>query len=169
MRILITGLTAFVIWGIFSTWLYVDILKPGLKKPVIQAVQPQPANSVADSLAEIYALMPKDLLICFDFNKAKFDADPQIVAGLSEFRSWLDKYPGSKLLITGYTDLVGTPEYNHDLGLKRAEVVQKYLESIGFPASRMIITSKGENDPIADYITPEGRAKNRRTQISIEK
>jgi OmpA-OmpF porin, OOP family len=169
MKILFTGFVAFVIWSFFSTWLFVDILRPNLKKPVAVQTIPEPTNNVADSLAKIYALMPKDVMIPFEFDKARFTPEPQLETNLVEFKSWLDKYPGSMLLVTGYTDLVGTPEYNQALGLERAEVVQKYLESKGFPATSMIVSSKGEEDPVAGYITAEERAKNRRTVISIKK
>ena len=130
---------------------------------------PEATNDVADSLAKINALMPKDLVIWHDFDKAVLTADPQMDASLAEFKNWLDKYPGSMLLVTGHTDLVGTPEYNQALGLERARVTQKFLEDKGFPESRMIISSKGEEEPVAGYITDDERAKNRRTVISIKK
>jgi len=47
--------------------------------------------------------------------------------------------------------------------------VKKFLEEKGFPATRMVADSKGEDDPVAGYITPEERAKNRRAVISIKK
>ena len=169
MKILFTGFVAFVIWSFFSTWLFVDILRPSLKKPVVVQTIPEATTNVADSLAKIYALMPKDVMIPYEFDKIKFTPDPGLETSLTEFKGWLDKYPGSMLLVTGYTDLVGTPEYNQALGLERAKAVQKYLESKGFPASKMIVSSKGEEDPVAGYITAEGRAKNRRTVISIKK
>ncbi len=169
MKILFTGFVAFVIWSFFSTWLFVDILRPSLRKPEAVQIIPETTNNVADSLARIYALMPKDLVIPYGFDKAKFTPDPQLEASLPEFKSWLDKYPGSMMLVTGYTDLVGTPEYNQALGLERAQAVQKYLESKGLPSSRMIVTSRGEEDPVAGYITAEERAKNRRTVIAIKK
>lgn len=169
MRILITGLIVFVIWSFFSTWLYTDVLRHAARKPVTVQTIPEPQNNVADSLAKIYALMPKDLMICFGFDKAKLTPDPQFETGLVEFKSWLDKYPGSTLLVTGYTDLVGENDYNQKLGLERARAMQEYLESKGFPAARMIVSSKGEEDPVAGYITSEERAKNRRTVISIKK
>lgn len=168
MRILTIGSIVFVIWASFSTWLFVDFLKPALKRPVPVAAQPVDTNSVADSLAKIYALMPKDLVIWHDFDKARLTPDAPMEASLSAFKEWLDKYPGSTLLVTGYTDLVGTPEYNQALGLERARAAQKFLESKGFPSSRMIVSSKGEEEPIAGYITDDERAKNRRTVISIK-
>lgn len=169
MRILTIGAVIFVIWAFFSTWLFVDVLKPALKKPLETVAVPVTTNNVADSLAKIYALMPKDLVIWYDFNKARLIPDPQMETSLAEFKNWLDKYPESMLTVTGHTDLVGTPEYNKALGLERAQSAQKYLESKGFPVSRMIVSSKGEEEPAAGYITAEGRAKNRRTVISIKK
>jgi len=169
MRILITGAVIFAIWAFFSTWLFVDVLKPALKKPVVTVTVPEATNSVADSLAKIYSLMPKDLVIWYDFDKARLITDPKMEASLTEFKSWLDKYPESMLTVTGYTDLVGTPEYNKALGLDRAQAAQKYLEDKGFQTSRMIVSSKGEEDPVAGYITADERAKNRRTVISLKK
>jgi outer membrane protein OmpA-like peptidoglycan-associated protein len=169
MKILTIGSVIFVIWAFFSTWLFVDVLKPALKKTVPVVTVPEATNNVADSLAKIYALMPKDLVIWHDFDKARLIADPQMEANLAEFKSWLDKYPESMLLVTGHTDLVGTPEYNQALGLERARAAQKFLEIKGFPASRMIVASKGEEEPAAGYITADERAKNRRTVISIKK
>jgi outer membrane protein OmpA-like peptidoglycan-associated protein len=169
MRIILTGSVIFVIWAFFSTWLFVDVLKPALKKPVPEIIVPKPTDTVADSLAKVYALMPKDLMIWHDFDKARPITDPQTESRLAEFKSWLDKYPESILQVTGYSDLVGTPEYNKALGLERAKAVQKFLEDKGFTASRMIVSSKGEEDQVAGYITAEERAKNRRTVISIKK
>ena len=169
MRILITGFVVFVIWSFFSTWLYVDVLKPKMREPVAVPTMPMATSDVSDSLAKLDALMPKLLMISFEFDNTKFIADPQIETRLAEFKGWLDKYPGSMLSVTGHTDLVGTPEYNLTLGMKRAVVVQKYLESKGFSTERIIPGSKGEEQPVADYLTPEGRARNRRTEISIKK
>ena len=169
MRILTIGSIVFIIWAFFSTWLFVDFLKPALRRPVPVAAQPVATNNAADSLAKIYALMPKDLVIWHDFDKARITPDAPMEANLAAFKEWLDKYPGSTLLVTGYTDLVGTPEYNQALGLERALAAQKFLESKGFPSSRMIVSSKGEEEPIAGYITDDERAKNRRTVISIKK
>ncbi len=168
MRILITGAAAFVIWCFISAWLYNDKLLPVLNKSVPVAVSPESRNNVADSLMKLKALMPADLLIYFEFNDAKFKPDPQFESNLAPFKAWLDKYPGSKLCITGNTDLVGTTEFNQTLGLKRAEVVTKYIEGLGIPASRIITESAGESKPAAEYITREGRAKNRRTEITIK-
>jgi OmpA-OmpF porin, OOP family len=168
MRILITGFVLFVIWCFVSAWLYNDKLLPAMKKPVTVQTVPEKQTREADSLMQLKASMPKNLLIYFEFNDAKFKPDPQTDNRISEFKAWLDKYPQSMLSVTGHTDLVGKPEYNFKLALKRAQVVGKYVESKGINASRMVTESKGSTEPAADYLTAEGRAKNRRTEISIK-
>ncbi|HAM10220.1 MAG: hypothetical protein A2X05_05140 [Bacteroidetes bacterium GWE2_41_25] len=168
MRILVTGFIAFVIWCFISAWLFNDILLPVIKKPVPMQTIPEPQSNTADSLAQLKASMPATLLIYFEFNDYRFKPDPQTDNSVGAFKGWLEKYPTSVLSVTGHTDLVGEPQYNEDLGLKRARDVAKYLESLGIAGSKMIIESKGETEPAAGYITAEGRAKNRRTEISIK-
>lgn len=168
MRIIITGFVVFVIWCFISAWLYNDKLLPAMKKPVTVQTIPESQTNAADSLMKLKESMPKDLLIYFEFNDVKFKTDPQTNIRMAEFKTCLDKYSRSMLSVTGNTDLVGTTEYNKALGLKRALVVGKYLEEKGINSGRIIIESQGESNPIADYLTQEGRAKNRRTEISIK-
>jgi outer membrane protein OmpA-like peptidoglycan-associated protein len=168
MRILITGFVVFVIWCFISAWLFNDILLPATKKPVPVLTIPDSQTNEADSLMKLKASMPKKLLIYFEFNDSEFKPDPQIDIRIADFKAWLDKYPASGLSVTGFSDLVGTTEFNLALGLKRARVVSKYIESRGINAGKMLTETRGENDPIGDYLSAEGRAKNRRTEISIK-
>lgn len=168
MKIFIIGFIAFIIWCIFSAWIYNDHLLPGLRKPAPVVTVPDAGAREADSLMKLKAMMPKELTIYFEFNDAKLKADPQYDNRIAEFKAWLDKYPTHKLSVAGHTDLVGTPEYNRDLGLKRAQVAGKYIEGQGITSGRMIIESAGESQPAAGYITGEERAKNRRTVITIK-
>lgn len=168
MRILITGFVVFVIWCFFSSWLYNDILLPVMKRPVPVLATPENQTNVADSLAKLKAMMPGDLLIYFEFNSSKFKPDPQYDNSIAAFKTCLDKYPGSMLSVTGYTDIVGTNDFNMALGLKRAHVVGKYLEDHGITTDRILAGSHGRETSAADYITSDGRAKSRRTEISIK-
>ena len=168
MRILITGFVLFVIWCFFSAWIYNDKLVPAMKKSVPIKTALKPLTNEADSLMKLKASMPGNLVIYFEFNKTKFKPDLQTDNSIVPFKVWLDKYPGSMLTVTGHTDLVGTTNYNFELGLKRAQIVEKYLENQGINASKMVTESKGKTEPAADYLTEEGRAKNRRTEISIK-
>jgi len=168
MRIIVIGLVAFVIWCFVSAWLYNDKLLPVLRKPVAVVTTPESKTNVADSLMKLKALMPKDLLIYFEFNDSKFKPDPQTGSSIAPFKAWLDKHPTSVLSVSGHTDLVGTPEYNRELGMKRARVVTDYLVSQGINANRIKTESMGETRPATGYITSEERAKNRRTEITIK-
>ncbi|MGA1977630.1 MAG: OmpA family protein [Bacteroidales bacterium] len=168
MRILITGCVAFVIWCFFSSWLYNDILLPVMRKPVPVVTAPENQSASADSLARLKASMPKELSIYFEFNGTKFKPDPQYDSDIAAFKAWLNKYPASMISVTGYTDLVGTEDFNNALGLKRAHVVGKYLEDNGITTDRIIAESRGKDTQARDYITCDGRAKSRRTEISIK-
>jgi outer membrane protein OmpA-like peptidoglycan-associated protein len=168
MRILITGFVLLVIWCFFSAWLYNDMLLPAMKKSVPIQTIPKTLTNEPDSLMKLKSSMPKNLLIYFDFDKTKFKPNPQTDNSIAPFKGWLDKYSGSMLSVTGHTDLVGTTKYNFELGLKRAQIIEKYLENQGINVNRIITESKGKTEPTADYLTKEGRAKNRRTEISIK-
>ncbi|MCW8931749.1 MAG: OmpA family protein [Gammaproteobacteria bacterium] len=69
--------------------------------------------------------------------------------------------------VTGHTDSTGPAEYNEGLSMRRADAVVNYLRSIGVTAN-LVPYGAGENDPIADNSTKEGRAENRRVVIDID-
>ena len=169
MRVLITGFIVLVIWSFFSMWLYVDVLRPAVKTQAVVQPATESQSKEADSLMKIYASMPENLMIYFEFDQAKFKADPQTDSRIESFKAWMDKHPEAVLSITGHTDFIGSPEYNQALGLERAQTTEKYLETKGIPTNKMVVSSRGEEQPIASHITSEGRAKNRRTVITIKK
>lgn len=172
MKILITGITVFVIWSAFSTWLYIDKIRPAMIEPVAPvAVQtiPEKHEIAADSLTKTDVIMPESFMVYFDFDRFQFNPDQKTDNSAADCKSWLEKNPGSTLIITGHTDLAGTDAYNQALGLKRAQAIQQYLEGKGIPAARIVASSKGESQPVGDNKTPEGRASNRRGEISVNK
>jgi OmpA-OmpF porin, OOP family len=167
MKILVAGFAVFVIWCVLSAWVYNDKLRPVMSAPEPITAIPE-KTTAADSLAKIYASMPKKLSVYFEFSKTDFNSDQQQDSRIADFKAWLDKYPKSMLYVSGHTDLIGNEAYNQDLGLKRASVVGRYIQEKGIGIDRMLIESKGESEPAGDYLTSEGRAKNRRTEISIK-
>ena len=70
--------------------------------------------------------------------------------------------------ITGYTDNVGTPAYNKELGKERAQSVQNYLTSLGISGHHIRTMSMGEADPAACNSTEEGRMQNRRAVVEFK-
>ena len=106
------------------------------------------------------------LQVLFDFDKTTFDeAD---LRELQKAVGFVKKYRGAKIRIDGYTDSTGTKEYNMKLSERRAAAVMDYLiKEAGISRSNITAVGHGEADPVADNKTPEGRAKNRRVEISI--
>ncbi|HIF9535339.1 TPA: OmpA family protein [Photobacterium damselae] len=72
------------------------------------------------------------------------------------------------IYITGYTDSSGSAHYNQKLSQKRAQAVKDYLVEQGVASARIIATGKGESNPIASNATAEGRAQNRRVDVSFD-
>jgi outer membrane protein OmpA-like peptidoglycan-associated protein len=87
-------------------------------------------------------------------------------AELKRLAEIMKKYQGSKWRIEGHTDSQGSSEFNKKLSQERADAVKKYLISLGIKAENLIAEGMGENYPIADNKTEEGRQKNRRVVIT---
>ena len=71
------------------------------------------------------------------------------------------------ITLEGHTDSNGTEDYNMRLSKNRVEAVKKFFVMYGVEESRISISYYGESKPIADNLTSNGRAKNRRVIISV--
>ncbi len=91
------------------------------------------------------------------------------LASLNELAQLLIKHDDWKLHITGHTDDVGGAEENLKLSERRAKAVELYFVEEGVPASKFIMEWHGEERPIADNETAEGRQANRRVEMKIVK
>ena len=87
---------------------------------------------------------------------------------LSELAAEFEKCPASSVDILGHTDSVGNEAYNMQLSQRRAAAVTRYLSSKGVDVSRITSIGRGEEAPIADNATKEGRAKNRRIEFKVK-
>lgn len=79
----------------------------------------------------------------------------------------LKKNPSYKLDIKGYTDTDGDENMNLRLSDSRAKIVKKYLTKRGISDKRLFTKGYGEQNPIADYNTEAGKAKNRRVELIL--
>jgi len=77
----------------------------------------------------------------------------------------LKSKPGLKLSIEGHTDNQGAPASNKVLSHNRAKAVIKAVTEAGIKAARMSPMGWGQEKPVADNRTEDGRAKNRRVEI----
>ncbi len=86
---------------------------------------------------------------------------------LSTFAANLGKYPNTNILIVGYTDSQGKPDYNLSLSARRAAAARDYLVSQGVSAARLQTAGRGETEPVATNDTDAGRQANRRVEVAI--
>ncbi|MBL4753373.1 MAG: OmpA family protein, partial [Flavobacteriales bacterium] len=110
-----------------------------------------------------------NILFEFDRSNIKKESFPE----LDKLVALLRAKPNIRAEISGHTDHKGPASYNQLLSEKRSAAVVKYLVSKGISSSRLIVKGYGESRPIASNTfpdgrdNPEGREKNRRTEIRI--
>ena len=119
--------------------------------------------SVTNTGEYLIVNMPQDLLFAVDSASVR----PDLRADLSTVASSLLRYPNSRIEVIGHTDNTGSAAYNQDLSQRRAVAVASVLRENGVPSNRIVAVGRGEDQPIASNLTPEGRAKNRRVEIII--
>jgi len=100
----------------------------------------------------------------FEFNSAQLK--PAAYPELDKLLIEMKKYPLSRWRIEGYTDNVGAEAGNLKISQMRAEAVLNYFVSRGIPKVRFEVVGMGSKYPVADNKTPQGRAKNRRVEIT---
>ncbi|WP_170471320.1 OmpA family protein [Ruegeria profundi] len=113
-----------------------------------------------------------DRLIVTVPNDITFDTDsatvrPALRADLVRVGQNLVNYPNSNVQIIGHTDSDGEASYNQGLSERRANAVADVLQANGVNYSRIVTIGRGEDNPVASNLTPEGKSQNRRVEIVI--
>jgi len=103
--------------------------------------------------------------VLFDFNK--YTLKPEARERLAKISGIVLAYPDLKLDIEGFTDSIGSDEYNQELSEKRAESVRGYLVSSGVKPDSVSATGLGKANPVADNSTAAGRKLNRRVEMIV--
>jgi outer membrane protein OmpA-like peptidoglycan-associated protein len=103
--------------------------------------------------------------VLFDFNK--YTLKPEARERLAKISGIVLAYPDLKLEIEGYTDAIGSEEYNQTLSEKRADSVRGYLVSSGVVPDHVSATGLGKANPVADNATASGRKLNRRVEMVV--
>ena len=123
---------------------------------------------LASFLADGSQTAPKTFVfdhLNFEANSTQLTADSQgTVTSLSQI---LKAYPNAQVQLSGYTDHTGAPDANQKLSLDRANAVKQTLVNSGIAADRMATTGYGQDRPIASNDTEEGRAQNRRLELTV--
>jgi outer membrane protein OmpA-like peptidoglycan-associated protein len=103
--------------------------------------------------------------VLFDFNK--YTLKPEAREKLAKVSGILLAYPGLKLQVEGYTDNIGSDEYNQKLSEERAGGVREYLVSQSVSDANVTAKGYGKSQPVADNSTNQGRAQNRRVELVV--
>jgi len=101
------------------------------------------------------------------FDTGRYTLKPDANIKLAKIATILELYPGLKVQVEGYTDSVGSDDYNLKLSQNRANAVHDFLIQNGVPAANATAEGFGKADPVADNSTAAGRAQNRRVNLVV--
>jgi len=112
---------------------------------------------------QIRLIMPGN--ITFATNQAQVQTDFKPV--LNSVVTVLREFEKTIVEVQGYTDSTGTWQFNMTLSENRAQQVANYLETGGIIQQRLVVTGKGPSNPVASNSNAQGRAQNRRVEITL--
>ncbi|MBQ6989348.1 MAG: OmpA family protein, partial [Alistipes sp.] len=90
---------------------------------------------------------------------------PESMGEINRIVQLMTENPDLKFSVEGHTDSTGKPESNQTLSEQRSKAIVDKLVELGIAKERLAAVGKGQNSPIADNNTDEGRAKNRRVEF----
>jgi outer membrane protein OmpA-like peptidoglycan-associated protein len=101
------------------------------------------------------------------FTSGQADLKAAAVGNLEKLIAFLNEYPKRTVTIEGYTDSIGSLNYNQRLSQRRADSVKTYLVGQGIGSMRLVASGKGEAAPVAGNESADGRQQNRRVEVII--
>ena len=119
--------------------------------------------SVTRNGDEIILNMPGDIT----FKSGSADLSSDFYAVLNSVAKVLNKYDKTIISVVGFTDNTGKAQTNLALSEKRAQSVASYLQNQKVKSERFVVEGLGASEFIASNATAEGRAQNRRVEISL--
>ncbi len=141
-----------------------------LRMPVLDAIRswvpPPPPPEPQPKPKPVPKIVRLDSMSLFDSGKSvlKAGSTKMLVNSLVGVKA----KPGWLIVVAGHTDNTGTPQLNQPLSLKRAAAVRDWMRDTGdLPESCFAVQGYGESRPVATNDTADGRALNRRVEISL--
>lgn len=148
-----------------EAWIALEVFNEGRDYDlVILEMTPMTQEVTADAM---YSALNKDgfIALYINFDTGKSDIKPESVAIIGQIAALLKAHPELKVSIEGHTDNVGTVQSNKALSTQRAKSVMNAVVQKGIAATRLTALGWGQEKPIADNRSEEGKAKNRRVEI----
>ena len=103
--------------------------------------------------------------VFFDLDKSDLREDARPL--LTRDADWLKRWTSVQVTLEGHADSRGSAEYNLGLGNRRASAVRDYLVSLGVPAGRVVVVSKGKEQPFCNEENEGCWSQNRRGHFVI--
>lgn len=128
----------------------------------LPVAEPPPVTPTRETIT-----LGADAQFAFDEATLKPEGEERLDALAQDIQS-LGAGNVSRIEVVGHTDSIGTEEYNQGLSERRAQSVVDYLVLQGIDPAIISARGAGEANPIADNSTPEGRAQNRRVDVTVE-
>lgn len=135
------------------------------EKTAMRAKLLQQLNSILQTRDTARGLIMNMSDVLFDFGK--YTLKPDAREKLAKVSGILLAYPGLTIEVDGYTDNIGSNEFNEKLSEQRAEAVRDYLVQQGVPPTAVSARGFGESNPIASNDSSRGRAQNRRVELVV--
>ncbi|MBN2090083.1 OmpA family protein [candidate division KSB1 bacterium] len=111
----------------------------------------------------------KTRLFLFKFNADQIDVSSlRLKKKLDHLAQRISEIPGAKIVLKGYTDIIGIDDYNLQLSSRRATTIRNELIRRGIAESQIEALGYGRQNPLMDNSLPEGRMMNRRVEVFIE-
>ena len=165
--------TLLIVWIAGSAYVYVCKIRNDCGKasaePVVTTVQPEfsaaDAVEVPDTITETTPPLP--LIVYFNTGESTCvlsDPEEKQIETIAEF---MNGNPDKKVSVTGHADNTGSSLINEKISGQRAEFIRQQLVEMGVGPGLIETSAYGEQEPVSDNDTPEGRAKNRRVEIKI--
>jgi choice-of-anchor C domain-containing protein len=132
---------------------------------VVVVAEPTVSLDIRESDKEIQIQLGSEVL----FDTGRFDLKPAATEALQRAAKVLAQHPDAPVVIEGHTDSAGTPQSNQILSENRAVAVREWLIANGIRATRVTARGFGQSVPVASNDTPEGRQRNRRVEIRLQK
>jgi len=117
-------------------------------------------NNTGDRLI---VTLPQDILFATGSSAVR----PDLVRDLGAVAGNLQAYPNSTIQVIGHTDSDGEAAFNQQLSESRANAVSSVLLNNGVAPGRIQAFGRGESQPVASNLNPQGKAQNRRVEIVI--
>ncbi len=125
--------------------------------------------AAAAHLKELHdKIQEKPLNLYFATGSSSLRLNPEQRLKMFDVATYVDKADDAEIQVIGHTDNTGDFAKNIQLGLDRANTIKGYLIKNNIPAAKIVTSSQGSKEPIASNETEQGRAKNRRVEVTLK-